>query len=602
MTPGIMDFLREQHPFVLLSDAERDLVRADVQTRTFPEGATILAQGGSTSSCLFLIAAGTARLKRDALAGRSLEEGDCFGFPSIISQGSPTATVTAETRLTVHCIPGAVFTQLLHNTGFAEFFLKDLGERLRQVTNGGATSLGGELTTAVGELGLRPPVMIDPDASVAEAARAMGEARQDVAIVNCVPPGIITDHDFQVKVLAEDLGPDTPVHQVMTRDLKTLSADMPVHSALLYMLEERIHHLPITREGNIVGLVSATDLLRHQTRNPLYLTRQLERLEDPATLATYSLDAAAMVERLFNGGLKVAQVGRIFASVNDTLMRRLLRLAERQLGPAPCPYAWLVFGSEGRMEQALITDQDNALVYAAAGDDNAAYFAEMAQVVVDHLLTAGFPPCPGGYMATNWCKPLDEWVQLMSSWVRSPTPESLMMVGIFFDFRAVAGDLSVEPLQEIIAGSADNQIFMAHVARQSLGFKPPLNVFRRIQADDGMVDLKTGGIAPIVAAGRVFGIKAGSRARPTRRRYEAAMAAGLIGEDLGQTVIETYRFLLQLRLREQLAALKVREMPDNRIRLKSLSSLEHRHLKDAFGIVRELQEKLAHRFQTSLLG
>ncbi len=602
MTPGIMDFLSEQHPFVLLTDAERKLVLADTQTRIFPEGTTILKRGGPTSSCLFLVAAGTARLRHDSQDGRSLEEGDCFGFPSIISQGSPTATVTAESRLTVHCIPGAIFTKLLHNTSFAEFFLKDLGERLRQVTNGGPTSLGGELTTAIGELGLRPLVMVAPDATVAAAARAMRSAHEDVAIVDCLPPGIITDHDFRVKVLAEGLGPETPVDRIMTRDLKILPADMPVHAALLYMLEERIHHLPITRDGSLVGLVSATDLLRHQTRNPLYLMRQLERLEDPATLATYSLDAAAMVERLFNGGLKVAQVGRIFASVNDTLMRRLLRLAEKQLGPAPCPYAWLVFGSEGRMEQALITDQDNALVYADPGADNAAYFAELATVVVGHLLTAGVPPCPGGYMATNWCKPLAEWLQLMSSWVQSPTPESLMMVGIFFDFRAVAGSLSVEPLENIISDAADNQIFMGHVARQSLGFRPPLNLFRRIRADDGLVDLKTGGIAPIVAAGRVFGIKAGSRSRPTRSRFEAAMAAGLISEDLGQTVIETYRFLLQLRLREQLAALKAKETPGNRIRLKGLSSLEHRHLKDAFGVVRELQDKLAHHFQTNLLG
>jgi CBS domain-containing protein len=602
MSSGIRSFLREQHPFELLTDAERERARADARTRIFPAGATVLQRGGPTSTCLFLIAEGTARLEHDAQAGRSLAEGDCFGFPSIISRSSPTATVTAETRLTVHCIPAPIFTELLQNAGFAEFFLKDLGERLRLMTHGRAGSLGGELTTPVGELGLRPLVMIKPDQTVAVAARAMCGAREDVAIVSSDPPGIITDHDFQTRVLAEDLGPETPVHQVMTRDLKTLPADMPVHSALLYMLEERIHHLPVTRDGAIVGLVSATDLLRHQTRNPLYLTRQLERLDDPATLATYSLDAAAMVERLFNGGLKVAQVGRIFASVNDTLMRRLLRLAEKQLGPAPCDYAWLVFGSEGRMEQALITDQDNALVYETGGEVNAAYFAELARVVVDHLLTAGFPPCPGGYMATNWCKPRDEWLDIMRGWITSPTPEGLMMVGIFFDFRAVAGDLSVEPMQEIIADAADNQIFMAHVARQSLGFKPPLDLFRRIKTDEGLVDLKTGGIAPIVAAGRVFGIRAGTRARPTRNRFEAAMSAGLISDDAGQTVIETYRFLLQLRLREQLAALKAGLKPDNRVSLKGLSSLERRHLKDAFGVIRDLQESVAHRFQTKMLG
>jgi CBS domain-containing protein len=599
---GILEFLREQHPFDLLTDRERELVRSETTTKSFPAGAVVLRQDGPVSPCLFLIAGGHARFDRDTLAGRVLGEGDCFGYPSIISQAGPASTATADTPLTVHCIPAPIFQQLLQNAGFAEFFLKDLSERLRQANQGGNAGLGGELTTSLGELGLRTLVTVAPEDTVAAAARAMRDARQDAAIVAHDPPGIITDYDFQVKVLAEGLGPDTLVQQVMTRSLKTLSADLPVHSALLFMLEERIHHLPVTRDGRIVGVVSATDLLRHQTRNPLYLTRQLEHLEDPATLATYSRDAADMVERLFSGGLKVAQVGRIFASVNDTLMRRLLRLAEAEVGPPPCPYAWLVFGSEGRMEQALITDQDNALVYAGSGPANVVYFKRLAKVVVGYLLAAGFPECPGGYMATNWCKPQDEWLAIMRRWVNSPTPESLMMVGIFFDFRAVGGDLPIDALEEVVATAAENQIFMAHLARQSLGFRTPLNLFRQIQADDGMVDLKTGGIAPIVAAGRVFGIAAGTRERPTRARFEAAIGAGLIGADLGTTVIETYRFLLQLRLREQLQALKEGRSPDNRIRLQGLTSRNHRHLKDAFAVIRELQEKVAHRFRVNLLG
>ena len=254
------------------------------------------------------------------------------------------------------------------------------------------------------------------------------------------------------------------------------------------------------------------------------------------------------------------------------------------------------------MEQALITDQDNALVYAEAGAAQAAYFARLAEVVVGHLLTAGFPECPGGYMATNWCKPLGEWLELMRGWIETPGPESLMMVGIFFDFRSVGGGLDVGAMEDVVTGAADNQIFMAHLARQSLGFRPPLNFFRQIQADDGMVDLKTGGIAPIVASGRVLGIAAGTRERPTRARYEAAIAAGLISDDLGQTVIETYRFLLGLRLETQLRVLRERGAPDNRIRLKDLSSRDHRHLKDAFGVIRELQEKVGHRFRVNLLG
>jgi CBS domain-containing protein len=602
MIARILDFMRDQHPFNLLNEEDLALVNSVAGVREFADGERILAQGGATSTCLFLLAEGEVRLLRDGEEFQTLEEGDCFGYPSIINRASPAFDVVAQGGVTTHCIPASVFRELLGNAAFAEFFLKSLGERLQRLTAGAAVSLGGGLTTALGDLALRAPVTVPPEATVADAARAMRDRREDVVLVASDPPGILTDHDFQTKVLAESLGPDTAVERVMTPHLKTLPADTPVHGALLFMLEERIHHLPVAGPDGILGIVSATDLLRHQTRNPLYLMRRLDHLEDRAALASYGPDAAAVVERLFTGGLKVGQIGRIFGSLNDALIRRLCKLAEQELGPPPCPYAWLVFGSEGRLEQALLTDQDNALVYAAASDEAQDYFARLAERVVADLVTAGFPPCPGGCMATNWNKPLDAWADTIADWIREPTPDNLMVSSIFFDFRAVAGDLDTTPLADQVAGAAESQLFMAHLARVSLRFKPPLGLFRRIQSDDGRVDLKKRGIASIVAAARVWALEAGSRARPTRERLEAAMARRVVSRDLGRTLIETYRFLLQLRLGAQLEELKAGRELDNDIRLKSLSPLEYRHLKDAFGAIREMQQAVAQRYRTSTLG
>ncbi|MBK6734233.1 MAG: cyclic nucleotide-binding/CBS domain-containing protein [bacterium] len=602
MIPRILDFLREQHPFTLLTEAERERVDATASARTFADGARILEQDGTRSDCLYLLVDGQVRLVRDGEELQVLEEGDCFGYPSMINRAAPAFDVVAAGEVQVHCVPEAVFRELLGNAAFAEFFLHSLGERLQRVTGASVTALGGELTTELGDLELRAVVQVPPGATVAEAARAMRDARDDFALVAGTPPGIVTDHDFQVKVLAEGLGPDTPVARVMTRPLKTLPSDTPVHGALLYMLEERIHHLPVLREGHIIGVLTATDLLRHQTTNPLYLMRRVEHLDRDTTLATYSRDAAAMVERLFRGGLKVGQIGRVFASLNDALIRRLCRLAEVDLGPPPCPYAWLVFGSEGRMEQALLTDQDNALVYARDDTGAPEYFARLAARVVGDLVTAGFPPCPGGCMATNWNKPLAAWEETIRGWIDEPTPDNLMVSSIFFDYRAVAGTLDVAALDDRITAAAGNQLFMAHLARVSLRFKPPLGLFQQIQATDDKVDLKKRSIAPIVAAARVYGLEAGTRARPTRERLEAAIEAGVVSRDLGQTLIETYRFLLQLRLREQLAAVAGGGAPDNDVNLKALSSLQRRHLKDAFGVIREMQGAVARRYRTSALG
>ena len=469
------------------------------------------------------------------------------------------------------------------------------------MARGGAAALGGGMTLAIGGLA-KAPLQVAPDATVGAAARTMRDGRADVVLVDGDPAGILTDHDFQVKVLAEDLGPDTPVARVMSSPVKTLPADTPVHGALLYMLEHRIHHLPVTDGERVTGIVSAADLLRHQTRSPLSLLHRLENLEPGAPLGWYADEAAAMVADLFEGGLKVAQIGKVFAQVNDMLVHRLVALAQAELGPAPCSFAWLVFGSEGRMEQALLTDQDNALVYADATDEAAAYFARLARHVVDNLIAAGFPPCPGGYMATNWCRSLPEMKKTFDGWIRGAGAEALVEAAILFDFRSVCGDLDCEPLHELIAGAADNQLFLARMARVARGFRPPLGLFRRIRASDGRVDLKTGGLAPIVAMARVYGLQVRTRLRPTRERLEAAIAGGSLSQELGETLIETYRFLLRLRLQQQLAAVRAGERPDNLIVLEKLSPVEQRHLKDAFQAIRELQDAATTRFHIDSLA
>ncbi|HPF36823.1 MAG TPA: DUF294 nucleotidyltransferase-like domain-containing protein, partial [Candidatus Krumholzibacteria bacterium] len=480
----ILDFLREQHPFHRLAPQERERAAAAAETLRYHPGDRILRQGGARSEGLYLLAGGEVLLRRDDEDLQILEAGDCFGYPSLINDAPPSVDVIARDDVVVHRVPPDVFRGLLANAAFAEFFLQSLGQRLRRLTQAGGAP-GSELTTAVGALVRRGPVRIPADATVGQAARAMRDAREDAALVASEPMGIVTDHDFQTRVLAENLGPDTPVRSVMSSPVKTLPGDMPVHGALLYMLEERVHHLPVSGDDGILGIVSARDLLRQQTRNPLYLMRRLEDLQDPQVLASYSADAAAMVERLFHGGLRVGEIGRVLSSLNDALVRRLCRLAEEALGPPPCPYAWLVFGSEGRMEQALLTDQDNALAYAEASPEAESYFADFARRVNDDLVTAGFPPCPGGCMAVNWNRSVAAWDGIIADWIREPTPDNLMVSSIFFDFRAVAGDLDVTPLADRVASAAENDLFLAHLARVSLRFKPPLGLFQRIRTEDG---------------------------------------------------------------------------------------------------------------------
>jgi len=448
-----------------------------------------------------------------------------------------------------------------------------------------------------------PPVFIDEAATVAQAASVMQNANIGSVLVAANPPGIVTDRDLRGRILAAGLGSETPARQVMSRPLKTLDSDAPVFAALHLMLEEHIHHLALVEEGKIIGVISSTDLLRHEGTSAFYLRRMLESVKDPKSIAHYSREVAATVQTLFQGGLGTVQIGRIVSSLNDALVKRLVGLAERELGPAPTDFAWIVFGSEGRLEQALLTDQDNGLIYREESERARVYFAALAERVVNGLIQVGFPPCAGGFMATRWCKPLEQWRSLFAGWVRTPEPQALLDAAIFFDFRPVAGGLSLQPLDDILVGAKTEKVFIAHMAQGALAFQPPLGLFNRLRSDEGKIDVKKGGLAPIVGLARAAALAGGSLERSTLERLAAAGKSGtLFSQDDAAELAEIFQLLLHLRLRQQLDSLQANRPVDNTVQVNLLSTSERRHLKEGFVMIRRIQDGIRVSLPVSRMG
>lgn len=578
-------------------------VERGLEITFYPKGNKVLERIGPKSQHLYLIRKGGARLERDGQTILHLEEGDVFGYPSLLSQDAPAFDVVAEEDLLVYRWPKDVFQRLLEYPAFSEFFTRGLAERLRLATRAeGLGMVNLDLALPVGELITRPPVFVARQCTIGEAAQVMRKHQISSVLVEGNPLGILTDRDLRNRVLAEGKGPETPVVEVMSSPVKTLPASTPLFEALSFMVNQGIHHLPIEQDGHIVGVVTDTVFMRQQTKSPLRLLRRLERTHNPDDLKGYAHELSGIAESLLTGGLAANEIGRSISALNDQLIRILLDLAEERLGPPPTPYAWIVFGSEGRMEQALLTDQDNALIYLEETPGAQRYFAELAEYVVGGLIQAGFPPCPGGYMATHWHKPIVDWQNLFQRWVETPTPQELLEAQIFFDFRKVYGQLSLEPLDKIIAASGQHAIFLAQLAKASLKFRPPLGFFRQIREEEGGVDIKKGGIAPIVSLARVYALEAGSLAKGTVERLKAAARENKISQESAETLVEAFGFLLRLRLRQQLTNLRQGLPPHNKIFLDQLSSLERRHLKEVFLKIREMQEAMSQRFRTHQLG
>ena len=591
-------FLRSTPPFDGLPQALFDEAARSLDVVEHAAGTWLARAGGEPLLHLHVIRGGTVRLERDGRTLQILEEGETFGYTSLLT-GAATMDVQVEEDLVAYRIPGAEFRRHLSDARFAGHFALGLSERLRvSLARSPVASLRSDLGAEVRELARRSPVWVGPDATVGEVARLMREERISSVLVRGDPPGIVTDRDFRGRVLAEGLGPDTPVARILTRPLRTVEASTPVHAAWTAMLDGGIHHLAIARGPAIVGVLTSTDLLRCQ-QVPLALIQQVERLAGRESLPGYGKLVAEMTAMLLGGGLEASHIAGFVARLNDALVKRILEWAEADLGPPPAPYAWIAFGSEGRKEQTLLTDQDNALVFADAGVAQREWYQRLAERANADLEATGFPPCAGGYMARRWNGPLSEWAERFSGWIEVPNPQALMVAAIFFDFRPVGGGLDLGPLHEVVARAAARPVFLRFLAQAALGFHPPPLLLLRLRGASSVVDLKAHGIAPVVFLARCHALEAGTRARGTVERLEAAVRAGFLEEETAATVTEAYRFLIGLRLRLQLRRLAEGKTPSNAVAFSELGAVERSRIKEAFRVVRSWQELAAHHFQTS---
>ncbi len=589
-----VSYLRATAPFGALPPALFEEAARAVEVVFLPAGTLLARAGGRPLQHLHVIRKGSVRLERDGQTLQVLEEGEIFGYTSLISRRA-AIDVQVEDDLVAFRIPDDVFQTLLRHAPFARHFSDALSERLKAaLAQSPVATFRPDLGLDVRRIVRDPPVWVDAGATVGDAARAMRAAHATAVLVRGEPPGIVTDRDFRDRVLAEGLGPATPVATIATPAPRALPAGARIHEAWTALLDAGGDHLPVTDRGEVVAVLGATDLLRSTAQGPMAVLRRVERLASREGLAGYAATVAEMAAALLAGGLDALRIAALVARLNDALVARIVRLAEAELGPAPAPWAWLALGSEGRAEQTLLTDQDNALVHADGTDP--AWYVAFADRVNGDLEAAGFPRCTGGIMARRWTAPVSDWAGWFAGWIDAPSPDALLHAGIFFDFRRVAGGLDLAPLDAALATAPRKPPFLRFLAKAALEFRPPPALLLRLKGSSS-VDLKAHGIAPVVFLARCFGLELGGAPRGTLARLEAAVRAGHLAEGAYAEAAEAYRFLVGLRLRVQLRRLAAGGPAASAVAPGDLGALERTRLKDALRAVRALQDAGALHFK-----
>jgi CBS domain-containing protein len=563
----IRDFLARHAPFDRLPEQTLDALPKRLQVRYFRRGLAFPPEDDE-NACLYVLRRGAVEI-RDAEGNlvSKLAEGDLCVSPCWTTNPAlPLPGKTSEDTL-AYLLPCAEL-QLLReqHPQFAEHFDESVSRRLRRALDKikqeseGNTAL---LTVQVRDLLARKLVYAAPDLSIEAAARMMSEGLcssllilDDERLV-----GIVTDRDLRNRCLAIGLAPSQPVSAIMTRTLQTVDADSLGFEALITMSQLNLHHLPVLDEGKAIGVLSASDLLRVQSTNAVYLVGDIRKAPDIANLAAISGKLTELQIQLVASGATADQIGQAVSAVTDAITQRLLEIAEAELGAPPVPYCWMAGGSQARREQSSHSDQDNALMIADhMKPEDDAYFAALAKIVNDGLDACGYVYCPGGVMANNpkWRQPLKIWTKYFNTWIKRPEPMALMHANVFFDLRPVQDPegLFAELHERVIALSKTDRIFIAYMAANALKHRPPLGFFRNFVLihggdHDHTFDIKHRGIVPIVDLARVYALSMGLDEINTLERLKAAAEVGGLSKDGAANLVDAVEFIGTLRMRHQ---------------------------------------------------
>ena len=600
MTPTL-DFTHP--PLSLLDAAQRQSFDRACDIVLFEQGARPLREGASSESVYFVLK-GHAQAVRGAGADEQrladYGPGDVLGAFAVI-QGAARFTYEVSEDLLCHAVDAAAFKQALEaNARFAAWFNEGLSAK-RAIWQGAQPSseLAETMLTRVSEAQLAPAVWVTPQTTLREARRSMKQHGVSCVLVDRgagEEPGIVTRTDVLDALALEDASPDaavagwvrSPILDVQTRDV--------LFQSLVKMTEHHVERVVVREGDSILGTLGMGEVLSHFSSHSHLIGLQMARADSVEAVQRAAQRVPELVRVLHAQGAKVSYLMELVSALNTRLFRRLHELIVPAAWQAQC--CVLVLGSEGRREQILRSDQDNALIHPA--DMPGDLVVQVAERFTEALLGCGFPPCPGGIMLRNaaWRGDPQGWRARFEHMAQSRDPKLLLEFAILLDARAVAGDAELfDTLRPTLMQAARNDVLLHQFAAAALEFETPLTLFGRLRARDDQLDIKKGGIFPLVHGLRAMALRGGIFSRNSFDRTQALIASGALTDALGRDVQQAMAVFQRLRLTQQLDALRRGESASNLLHLVDLRRLDRELLRDALGVVETFKLALKQQFQ-----
>ena len=601
MAKQVEDFLNTSAPFDILDKEQKlELVKHTELVYLTADNVGDLQKGKAS---LFLIQNGQFSVQDSDAPLRHLSEGDYFGYTNIMEKRNFSLSISVDSPGLVYCFEASAVTPLFELPAIRNFFdgLRNNALQNHAISDSNSMWLYKGLEDVIN----KSPVSVDVETSITAAAQLMTTQKVSSLLVTREDKliGIITDRDLRSRVVATSLDIHHPVSHIMTPNPAQIMGNRTLFDALALMTERNIHHLPVIDQQTLVplGMVTASDIIRHQRGNVLFIIGELSKAENLYELTRLSWQ----LPHYFSAHAKKAGdydiAGKILSQATDIMTRKLIGFFQQANGKAPMMFAWLVYGSQAREDQTMGSDQDNGLLLAERPSEaQAEYFAKMADYVCNGLAKCGIKLCDGNIMASNpkLRLSLEEAIEEAKRWVKAPTKDAIMHFNIFLDVRCAAGDISLfKQLQRQRAPLMKQNMFLAALTRNSNEISVPLSMFQKFIYEKGrkekdVIDLKTRAVALINNIARIYALADGVTLPNTLARLDALSENSQLSKRDATNLRDIWLFLNRLRWRHQLE----NKVTDNRVSVSSLSSIEKHQLKAAFKAIERTNQAMVMKF------
>lgn len=624
---GTLQFLQRFPPFNQMEHSHLAYLVEQCQLRFYASGESIVKPADGPVEHFYIVKQGRVVGERQHLVKPGVEttfeitSGECFPLAALLGErATRTEHLAGEDTFCLQLNKAAFIRVFSMSEVFRDFALRGVSSLLdqvnQQVRQRAVETLGTQysLNTPLGELAMRHPVVCSADMPLRDAVRLMHE--QQVGSIVVVDPqrypiGIFTLRDLRQVVAAADADLGAPIDRHMTAKPFYLSPQASAFDAAMAMTERHIAHVCLVENRRLCGVVSERDLFSLQRVDLVHLARTIRHAPRLDTLVSLRGEISQLVERMLAHGASSTQITQIITLLNDHTVCRVIELALAERGDPGVPFSWLCFGSEGRREQTLHTDQDNGILFEAADSAEAdairARLLPLAQYINQCLAQCGFTLCQGNVMAGNpeLCLSRSEWARRFAGFVREASPENLLGSSIYFDLRVVWGDeQGCEQLRQgLLEQVADNRIFQRMLADNALRQRPPVGRLREFvltrQGNDkaATLDLKVQGLTPFVDGARLLALANGIGTCNTLERLRQLVAKGVIEPLDGAAYEEAYHFIQQTRMQQHQRQTRDNLPYSNRLDPDSLNHLDRRILRESLRQAQRLQSSLALRYQ-----